>query len=79
MTCNEFIDFLIEYYDGDLPADRRQLFEAHLAVCPDCVAYLESYKKTVEIVQESMSDPDGKLDADVPAGLVEAILAARSK
>lgn len=78
LTCNEFIDFLIDYYEGNLPDEQRQLFETHMDVCPDCVNYLDSYKKTVQIVQETMADSNAELDAEVPPGLVDAILAAKN-
>ncbi len=79
MTCNEFIDFLIDYYEGNLSEERRRLFEEHMGVCPDCVAYLDSYKKTINLVQESMANPNAELDDDVPHELVMAILAAKPK
>lgn len=77
MTCNEFIDFLIDYYEGNLPDDRRQMFEKHMSVCPDCVSYLDSYKETVELVKDAAADAESELYDDVPPGLIEAILATK--
>ena len=43
MTCREIADFLLAYLDGELSAGWRRAFEAHLAECPQCVDYIESY------------------------------------
>ena len=51
MNCREFTEFLHEYLFGDLPAAERAAFEGHLAECPWCVAYLDSYRKTIQLEQ----------------------------
>ncbi len=75
MTCREFIEFLDDYHAGALSAERRVVFEHHLAECPPCVAYLETYRRTVDLCKESEAGPP----KDVPADLLKAILAARRK
>ena len=79
MTCKEFIDFLIDYYDGNLSQEEREKFDAHIEVCPDCVAYLESYKSTVSLVKQTHADSEVGEDIEVPASLVNAILAVQEK
>jgi anti-sigma factor RsiW len=76
VTCREFADFVMAYLDGELAADQRGRFDAHLAVCPDCVRYLDQYRDTVAAVQLEAED-DGELAGDVPEDLVRAIVAAR--
>jgi anti-sigma factor RsiW len=73
MTCRELIAFLERYRDGELSERQRSTFDAHLAVCPDCVHYLDSYDKTVQLSRDAF-DP-----AEIPEDLVRAILDARSK
>lgn len=77
-TCRDVVAFLAAYLDGDLPPARRQEFEAHLALCPDCVAYLESYRETRRLGALAYS-LDGPVPEDVPEALIEAILAARRR
>jgi anti-sigma factor RsiW len=75
MTCREVIEFLLEYLSDELNAEQRVIFEAHLAVCPPCIRYIENYKHTMHmtrIVCRCAEDP-------VPDELVRAILAAREK
>ena len=80
MNCREFTEFLHDYLLGDLPAGARAEFDKHLAECPWCVAYLDSYRKTVQLEQAALSAPeDAPPPAEAPEELVQAILRARSR
>jgi anti-sigma factor RsiW len=80
MNCREFTEFLHEYLFGDLPAEHRAEFDKHLAECPWCVAYLDSYRKTIELEKAAFSAPeDAPPPADAPEELIQAILRARSR
>lgn len=75
MTCKEIIDFLMRYLDGELAADESARFEEHLAICPPCVAYLQTYKESVRLGRSACVT--GVDCQEVPEDLVQAILAAR--
>jgi anti-sigma factor RsiW len=77
MTCRELAAFVMGYLDGELEAEQRRRFDAHLAECPDCVRYLREYRATVHAGQEAFTDAED-LPADVPEDLVKAILEARA-
>jgi anti-sigma factor RsiW len=77
VNCREFVEFLIDYLEGELPAAQARLFDAHLAACPRCVDYLATYRETVRLGRLLAGDPEGPVPADVPEELVRAILAAR--
>ena len=77
MTCRELIEFLLDYVEGELPAEQRRLFEQHIEICPDCAAYLDSYRQTIKLSRDAFNRSDEELPADVPDELVAAILAAR--
>ena len=79
MNCREFVDFLMDYLDQELPEAQRSTFEEHLAQCPPCVHYLESYAATVRLGQTLCRDPEGPIPEDAPERLVQAILAARAR
>jgi anti-sigma factor RsiW len=50
-TCKDFIeDLLVDYLEHTLSPEGAADFERHLAVCPPCVAYLNTYKRTQELV-----------------------------
>ena len=63
-----------------LSCTERAEFEKHLAECPWCVAYLDSYKKTILFTKEAFSaSGDGPPPADAPEELILAILRARPR
>jgi anti-sigma factor RsiW len=76
VTCQDFASFMLDYVEGTLPADVRQRFEAHLAECGDCVAYLADYRATIAATAAAAGgDPPAMPDA-----LVRAIVdSARAK
>lgn len=49
LTCEDVIGMLLEYLEAQLDAATLAAFERHLAVCPPCVAYLNTYRKTREV------------------------------
>lgn len=75
MTCREFIEFLYEFLDGELPASERTVFEDHLDICPACVVYLRTYRQTIELSRRAYEEPTPPL----PEDLVHAILTARPR
>lgn len=89
LTCQQMAEFLGEYYDGSLSAEQRREFERHLAICPPCIHYLESYKTTVALEKASLRDSAGEgtgscrtaatapAESPPPEELIQAILAAR--
>ena len=46
MTCREAIGLLADYLDSSLTEERLREFEAHLAACAPCQAYLKTYRLT---------------------------------
>jgi anti-sigma factor RsiW len=76
MTCREISEFLMSYLANELSLRRRTAFEQHLAECPECVAYLEGYKATIELGKAAFADEDAEAPGSVPEDLVQAILRA---
>ena len=79
ITCREFAEFLWAYLSGEVSPEQRFDFDAHMAVCPGCVAYLKTYEETVRLGKEAFVSPDDPVPADVPEELVQAILATRDR
>jgi anti-sigma factor RsiW len=79
LTCRDVADFLMAYEDGELAPAERGEFDAHLAECPDCVAYLESYRRTVALGRRAFADDEASAAEHVPEELVQAVLAARRR
>jgi Putative zinc-finger len=45
-TCKEITDLIIGYLDNTLSLTVKRDFERHLRICPDCVNFLNTYRKT---------------------------------
>ncbi len=76
LTCAAIAAFLDDVITDRLPAAKRIVFESHLAICPDCVRYMIGFRSSVELTRgvAAAADPP----PDMPAQLIQAILAARA-
>ena len=48
VTCKRVASLIADYLAGDLDAATTFAFERHLLECPDCVSFLNTYKKTIQ-------------------------------
>jgi len=78
ITCRELVDALDQYISGEMPPAQILAFEEHLAVCPNCVHYIDSYRMTVALGKAVMTRSDAPA-VGVPEGLVQAVLQAVQK
>lgn len=79
ITCRELIEFLDDYVDGSMPPAQRAEVDRHLAVCPPCVTYLETYKRTIALGKAAMRATDEPANGRAPQGLLDAVRAARKR
>ncbi|MFN4261562.1 MAG: anti-sigma factor family protein [Gemmataceae bacterium] len=52
MTCQELIDLLIDFIDGELPPERVHYVEEHLRICRHCVTYVQTYRITIQLTRK---------------------------
>jgi anti-sigma factor RsiW len=50
LSCRELVELVTAYREGVLPSDELARFEAHMAICPPCVHYVEQLDLTVRAV-----------------------------
>jgi anti-sigma factor RsiW len=63
LPCQELVELCTAYLDGSLPRRDRRRFEAHVAGCDHCTAYLEQFRLTIEAtgtLTEEQIDPDAR-------------------
>ena len=48
LTCRQVTDLILNYVKGELQARTALALKAHLRECPDCVAFLATYAKTIQ-------------------------------
>ncbi len=47
--CRQAVELVTDYLEGSLSRRDRRRFEAHLRACPNCTAYLEQIRATIEL------------------------------
>jgi len=57
LTCRTVIELLLDYLEESLTPDVLAEFEAHLAGCPACLAYLNTYKRARDLAGEAPRVP----------------------
>jgi anti-sigma factor RsiW len=69
IACQELVELVTAYFDGSLSRRDRRRFEAHIAACDHCTAYLEQMRLMIEAT--------GRLtEGDIDSGAREDLLAA---
>jgi hypothetical protein len=50
-TCKEKVELIADYLAGRLDPTVLAAFGKHLGQCPDCTAFLNTYKKTIDVTK----------------------------
>jgi anti-sigma factor RsiW len=67
LSCQELVALVTDYFERALPAAEARRFEAHLADCDGCVAYLEQMRQTIALLGRLRED-------DLPPAARERLL-----
>jgi anti-sigma factor RsiW len=57
LVCREFVELVTDYLEGTLPESERARFEAHLAECDGCAAYLEDVRRLIDALHTVPAPP----------------------
>lgn len=49
--CREVVDLLSDYIDGECTSQVEGLIDAHLADCPHCIAFVNTFRKSVKMTK----------------------------
>ena len=55
-TCKQMTDLILDYLSDKLSPAVKRDFQQHLKICPDCVNFLSTYKKTVSASRSIRSE-----------------------
>ena len=47
-TCQQITALILNYVTEELDAETALAFKAHLRECPDCIAFLSTYRRTIQ-------------------------------
>ena len=50
VSCQEVVELVTDYLEGELPAERAALFEQHINFCDGCERYLDQMRATIAAV-----------------------------
>lgn len=68
--CPQCMELLADYVDGSLPKDQLELLEWHLDGCAPCVAFVNTYKGTVDAARRLRETPETKLPPELRQKLI---------
>ncbi len=72
LRCKEIVDLLADYLDGALPPETAKSLKAHLDGCSPCVAFVNTYRGTVDVVRRLR-------DVEIPPELRERLISFLEK
>ena len=49
--CKQIVKLLSDYIDGECISSDRILIESHLADCPDCIAFVNTFRKSISMAK----------------------------
>lgn len=50
LTCQELVELVTDYLEGALSSSDQVRFQAHLAMCRYCTAYLAQMQRTIQVL-----------------------------
>ena len=72
IECRQIAELLGDYLEGSLPRSTHELIDFHIDGCPPCVAFLNTYKGTMDATRRLP-------DVPIPHELKSRLLAVLKK
>ena len=57
LACQQFVELVTDYLEDALPRGEHRRFEAHIADCSACTAYLDEFRITVRSLADLPPEP----------------------
>lgn len=70
VVCQQLVEMVTDYLEGDLDPVDRAAVEAHLAQCGHCTGYVQQVRRMLALTARRRDEP-----VDVPDELVRALTA----
>ncbi len=67
IECRQIAELLGDYLEGTLPSGTRDLLEWHIEGCAPCVAFVNTYRGTIDAAKKLK-------DVEIPAELKKRLL-----
>ena len=59
LTCRELVELVTDYLEGALPAGEHERFEAQVAACAGCAAYIEQIRRAIQLTRRTQALEQG--------------------
>ncbi len=69
-TCRDTNKLLLDYVEGTLQPEKRRKLDAHLADCPECQAFLATYRDTIRLTRGALP-PENEMPPELRTRLVQ--------
>ena len=56
LACQELVELVTDYFEGELSRSDRRRFERHIGGCDHCTAYLEQMRLVIDATGELTED-----------------------
>ena len=56
LVCQQAVELVTDYIEGSMSRADRRRFEAHLSSCPNCTAYLNQMRSTIQLTGQLRSE-----------------------
>jgi anti-sigma factor RsiW len=73
-TCRDTAKLLLDYVEGTLEPGKRRKLDAHLADCPECQAFLATYRETIRLTRGALP-PESEMPPELRDRLVQFLKA----
>lgn len=50
-TCEQVTSLVLDYLRGTLDSGTALALDRHFRICPDCVSFVETYRKTIQATE----------------------------
>ena len=54
-SCKDSMHKLVDFLDGDMTPEEQKHLEEHLAECPPCVDFMETYRATPGLCKKALA------------------------
>ena len=56
LVCQQAVELVTDYIERSMSRADRRRFEAHLSSCPNCTAYLDQMRSTIQLTGQLRSE-----------------------
>jgi predicted anti-sigma-YlaC factor YlaD len=56
LACQQAVELVTDYIERSMSRADRRRFEAHLSSCPNCTAYLDQMRSTIQLTGQLRSE-----------------------